>query len=123
MTQSALCVKLGDVIKSSKGIAKYWGFKKNEAFHCGYKAAMITINKKKYEISTLHVVGLEGSKAYKNFQDLVTKLDLIETESKLTTSYKDFPDWKTEVFHLNIPSPKATIFLSLRPVQEKSVKG
>ena len=115
--QSALALKLGEVIKSSKHIAKHYGFKTNQAFHCGYKTSTITINKKKYEISTMRIVGLEGSKDYKNFQDLVTKLELLETESKEMKPYKKFPKWKTEVFHINVPYPKATILLSLRPLK------
>ncbi|HBN22398.1 MAG TPA: hypothetical protein DD412_04100 [Holosporales bacterium] len=117
MAQSASALKLSEVVKNCKAVSKYWSFKKGESFHCGRKAAMVKINGQAYEVSTLRVVGLENSKAYRNFGDLVAKLKLSEKDSETMTPYKAFPDWKTEVFHLNLDDPKATILLSLRPVQ------
>ncbi|NCP61902.1 MAG: hypothetical protein GW748_00445 [Alphaproteobacteria bacterium] len=117
IAQPAFCLKLSDVVKNCKAVSKYWAFKKGEAFHCGRKAALVKIKGQTYEVSTLRVVGLENSKTYRNFGDLVTKLNLLEKDSETTTPYKAFPDWKAEVFNVNLEDPKATIILSLHPVE------
>lgn len=117
MAQPASCLKLSEVITNCKAVSKYWSFKKGESFHCGRKAAMVKIKGQPYEVSTLRVVGLENSKTYKNFGDLVAKLKLSDEESKIMAPYKAFPDWKAEVFHVNLEDPKVTFVLSLRPIQ------
>lgn len=116
MTQSAHALKLSEVLKSSKAIATYWSFKKDEALHCGRKAAIFSVGKTMYELSSLRVVGLENSKKYKNFKDFVIKEKLLETESKITTPYKEFPEMQTEVFHISLTDPKVTVRLALRPI-------
>ena len=113
---SALCVKLSEVVSNCKSVEKYWAFKKNESMHCGRKSAFLTIKGTRYEVSTMRVVGLENAKQYRNFADLVEKLKLSDSESKTMTPYKEFPKLKTEVFHINLDDPKATILLSLREV-------
>lgn len=119
VAQPAFCLKLSEVVTNCKAVSKYWSFKKGESFHCGRKAALFKIKGQTYEVSSLRVVGLENSKTYKNFGDLVKKLDLSEKNSKTMTPYKAFPDVKTEEFHVNLEDPKATILLSLRPVQSR----
>lgn len=119
---SCIALTLEEVLEAAPYIGEYSDFKKGLAFHCPPEDALVTLKGTTYEISGLRVVGLEGSKTYKHFKDLVQNLKISKNESFTMEPYSQFPGKKFDVFLINHDTPKITIYLALNPLIQKEVE-
>lgn len=111
------CLTLESLLLNSPDIQHHQGFKINQSFHCTEDQSYVNIDGTNYEISTFRVLGLEGNTDYKDFSDLVRKLNLEKEISKTQVLYKDFPSLKFEMMNIKRASPKPIqILIALRVI-------
>lgn len=109
-----------EVLDAAPVVRTYTQFKKGLAFHCAPEEAIFEIRGNFYEISGLRVLGLEGSNAYKDFQDLIQNLNIAQTTSRSVQPYSNFPNKTFELFLINYETPKITIYFALNPTVQQT---